>query len=150
MPGDIAPGTYRTIAYTIDCYWTRLAGFDSGLADWVASRIGSGYQVVTIDDDDAGFDSESCGAWTDELSAVTASSTEFREGTYIVGVDVVPGSYVASEAENCYWARLAGFGGLDGERLEEELTSGDQPIVTITATDAGFTSNGCGTWHEAE
>lgn len=147
--GDgIQPGTYRTIAYNrTDCYWTRLSGFESGLADWISSGIGDGYQVVTIGPFDAGFDSQNCGDWTDDLSRVTESTVEFAEGTYLVGVDIEPGTYVAQGTESCYWARLAGFGGLDEERIEEALLSaGDPATVTILETDAGFTSDGCAMW----
>ena len=147
IPDQLAAGTYRTLAYTTDCYWVRFSGFDSGLADWVASRVGSGYQVVTLDADDAGFDSESCGAWTDDLAPVLESRTLFHAGTYIVGTDIEPGVYRASESENCYWARLSGLGGTDAELLEEELLSTDDLAqATIAATDVGFTSSGCGTW----
>ncbi len=150
VPDELAPGTYRTLDYTTDCYWVRFSGFDSGLADWVASRVGSGYQVVTLDADDAGFDSESCGAWTDDLAPVLESRAMFEAGTYIVGADIEPGVYRASEPQNCYWARLSGLGGTDAEVLQEELLStGDVAQASIAATDVGFTSSGCGTWTRA-
>lgn len=146
VPDDIAPGTYRTTTYTDNCYWTRLSGFVSGLRDLIASRIGSGYQVVTIGEQDAGFDSVSCGTWTADLGRVTDSQAEFGEGTYVVGTDILPGEYTAVGGASCTWERLGGFGGTRRERVERVLRAGEQPRVTIEATDVGFSSGGCGTW----
>jgi hypothetical protein len=147
VPDEVLPGTYRTTIYTADCYWTRLSGFESGLRDLIASRIGSGYQVVTIGPRDAGFDSVGCGTWTNELIPVLPSNTEFGEGTYIVGTDIVPGEYVAGDGMSCSWERLGGFGGARRERIDHGFVSdGEPPQVTIEATDVGFTSSGCGDW----
>ena len=147
VPQDIAPGIYRTTTYTTDCYWTRLRGFESGLEDIIASRIGSGYQVVTIGRRDAGFDSVGCGAWTADLSPVTESRDEFGEGTYIVGTDVAAGRFRASDGIACDWARLSGFGGTRRHVIDRDsVDSDDPPTVEIEPTDAGFTSSGCGIW----
>ncbi len=147
VPDDVAPGTYRTMTYTDNCYWVRLAGFSSGLEDWIASGIGPGYHMVTIGPDDAGFDSRDCGSWTDDIVQVTDSLTAFGEGTYVVGTDLQPGTWRAELGVNCYWARLSGFGGTEAEATESALTTdGVAPVVTILQTDIGFTSNGCGSW----
>jgi hypothetical protein len=148
---DVEPGTYRTLEYTESCYWTRLSGFGSGLADWISSGIGPGYHVVTIGPDDAGIDSENCGSWTDDLGPVTDSPTgPIGEGTYIVGTDIAPGSWQATSGTNCYWARLSGFGGTEAEVIVEDLANqGRIPVVEIAATDAGFSSNGCGLWRRS-
>jgi hypothetical protein len=128
------------------CYWTRLRGFDSGLEDLIARRFGEGPQVVTIGQNDAGFDSIGCGGWTDDLRDPEFPSG-FTDGTWIVGEDFFPGVYIASEAENCIWERLSGFGGTRRERIERDFASdGIPPSVTIEPTDAGFTSSGCGVW----
>jgi hypothetical protein len=147
VPIDVAPGTYRTINYSESCYWVRFSGFSGGLSDWISSGIGPGYHVVTIGPDDAGFDSRDCGDWTDEIVQVTDSMSHIGEGTYLVGTDMAPGIWRAENGPNCYWARLSGFGGTEQELLEESLTTdGAAPEVTISATDVGFTSNGCGSW----
>ncbi len=67
------------------------------------------------------------------------------DGTYEVGVDVKPGTYVAAPADsgNCYWERSKG-GGFSGI-IENDNTSG-QALVTIKATDKLFTSSGCSDW----
>lgn len=149
MPEDVPPGTYRTIGYTTDCYWTRLRGFERGLHDLITGNIGSGYQVVTIGRRDAGLDSVSCGTWTSDLSAVLESPTEFEQGTYIVGTDVEPGTYQASSGELCSWLRLAGFRFSRRDIIERGFVRrGVPPTVRIESGDAGFSSSGCGTWRQ--
>ncbi|MBF8268273.1 MAG: hypothetical protein HW388_1781 [Dehalococcoidia bacterium] len=69
----------------------------------------------------------------------------FRSGVWIVGVDIVPGTYRNSGSGDCYWARLSGFGGNLGDIIASNFGGGIQ-TVTIAASDAGFTSERCGTW----
>jgi hypothetical protein len=147
VPEDVAPGTYRTTTFTTNCYWTRLRGFESGLKDIIASRIGSGFQVVTIGRRDRGFDATSCGDWTADLSAVVGTRTEFGDGTYIVGTDIAPGRYTADEGTGCEWARLRGFGGTRRQVIDRAIVDdGEPPVIKIKPTDVGFTSSGCGMW----
>ena len=147
VPDQVRPGTYRTVRAADECYWTRLSGFRNGLADLIASRISAGFEVATIEEGDAGFDSVGCGAWTDELVQVTATRSEFEEGTYIVGTDLDAGEYVATGGTSCEWARLSGFGATDGEVVDRGFAEpATQPRVTVAATDVGFTSGGCGVW----
>jgi hypothetical protein len=71
--------------------------------------------------------------------------TSFGDGTYRVNTDIVPGTYRAPGGSSCYWARLKGFSG----SLDDILANGfgdTSPIVTISASDAGFESSHCGTW----
>ncbi len=147
VPDQVAPGTYRTLRPVDECYWTRLGGFTGGLGDLIASRISAGYEVATIYESDAGFDSVGCGGWTDQLLQVTATKGQFGEGTYVVGVDMDPGTYVATGGESCEWARLSGFGATESEVIERGFADpAGPPRVTVTSTDAGFTSGGCGGW----
>ncbi len=68
------------------------------------------------------------------------------DGTYQVGVDVQPGTYVAAPAAsgNCYWARLNGGDGLDNIIVNGN-TSGPV-VVTIKQSDKLFESHGCSDW----
>jgi len=70
----------------------------------------------------------------------------FNDGTYQVGTDIKPGTYrTQTGSQGCYYARLKGFSGSTGDILANNLT--DYPaIVTIFATDKGFSSQSCGTW----
>lgn len=81
------------------------------------------------------------------LPAVQAPAPgTFGDGTWRVGTTVQSGTYEAAGGPSCYWARLSGFGGTLDEIIANGLSSGSQ-IVTIAPTDAGFISQGCGTWH---
>jgi hypothetical protein len=141
---DISAGTYRTRVAVADCYWERLRGFSGDFDDIIANDFSSGYQVVTIKSTDKGFSSSRCGTWSSNLSQVTASSTRFGQGTFIVRTDMVPGTYRSSEGGSCYWARLSNFTGTLGAIIANHY--GSRGLVTIKSTDRGFQSSRCGTW----
>jgi plastocyanin len=140
---DLAPGTYRTVGAPSGCYWARLNGLGGSLDEVNANSFGDGWAVVTIAQADRGFTTRGCGTWTHHLDPVISTPT-FGTGTLIVGIDLAPGTYRGSGTD-CYWARLGGFSGTLDEIAANHLSSGPQ-AVTITSTDAGFTSSNCGDW----
>jgi hypothetical protein len=146
---DIQPGTYRTRAGSPNCYWERLRNFSGGMNGILANGGTSAPAIVTIQPTDAGFNSQGCGTWTKDLSAITASKTSFGAGTYIVGTDMVPGTYRSSGGNNCYYERLRDFTGGMNSIIANGNTN-NPTIVTIRPTDAGFQSQNCGTWTQLE
>ena len=72
-------------------------------------------------------------------------SAAFGEGVYIVGVDILPGTYRNAGTASCYWARLSGFSGSLDDIIANSNVDGPA-VVTIQATDTGFESTRCGTW----
>jgi ABC-type Fe3+-hydroxamate transport system substrate-binding protein len=68
------------------------------------------------------------------------------DGTYEVGVDVRPGTYVSSKPDSgtCYWARLKGTDGIGGI-IDNDLSSG-RTVVTIKKSDKFFETKGCSDW----
>jgi hypothetical protein len=64
---------------------------------------------------------------------------------YIVGVDIAPGTWRNDGSSGCYWARLSGFSHQFADIIANEYGD-DQQMVTISASDAGFESDGCGVW----
>lgn len=60
---DIQPGTY-TAAGSDLCYWARLSSLSGDFSAIITNHVGSGPQVVTIRDSDAGFETKDCGTWT--------------------------------------------------------------------------------------
>lgn len=68
------------------------------------------------------------------------------DGTYEVGVDVKPGTYVSPPTDgiNCYWERSTGGDEL-GSIIANDNTSG-QAVVTIKKSDKFFISSGCSDW----
>lgn len=146
---DIQPGTYRTREGSPGCYYARLAGFSNEMDDIIANGNASGPAVVTVEPTDAGFESQGCGTWTQDLSAITESKTSFDEGTYIVGEDIEPGTYKNSGSSGCYYARLSGYTG-DMSNIIANGNTDTSTVVTIVQTDAGFESQGCGKWTKIE
>lgn len=143
---QIAAGTYRNSGSSGGCYWERLSGFGGTFDEIIANNFTYDRQVVTINPSDAGFSSEGCGTWTQDLSPITQSPTApFGGGIYIVGTDIAPGTWQNDGTSGCYWARLSGFGGTFDEIIANSF-SDTQQIVTISPSDAGFESTSCGTW----
>ena len=144
---DIEAGTYRSGDTGELCYWERLSGFGGTLDDIIANDINPGRAVVTIAETDTGFFSERCGTWSSDLSAITSSPTaDFGDGTWIVNVDVGPGTWRNNDSsEGCYWERQSDFNGDLDSIIANDFSTSIQ-TVTISASDAGFTSKGCGTW----
>ena len=76
-------------------------------------------------------------------------STSFGDGTWVVGGDIQAGTYRSSQTgSSCYWQRLRGFSGEFDDIIVNELTEAIS-VVEISSTDAGFSTEGCGTWTEA-
>lgn len=142
---DIQPGTYRTRVGSSNCYYERLKGFSGSVDDIIANDDTDAPAIVTIKSTDKGFSSQNCGTWTKDLSQITSSKTSFDDGMFIVGTDIEPGTYKNSGGAQCYYARLSGFGGTTDDIIANNDVS-TSTIVTISSSDKGFQSRGCGTW----
>ena len=142
---DIQPGTYRTRSTSTGCYYERLKGFGGGVGDILANDNTDDPAIVTILASDKGFEAQNCGTWTKDLSQITTSKTTFPDGMYFVRTDITPGTYKNDGSTGCYYARLSNFtGGIDG--IIENNNVDTPTIVTISSSDKGFQSKGCGTW----
>jgi putative cell wall-binding protein len=143
---SLPPGTYRTRANTSGCYWERLSGFSGQLSDIIANNFTAFHDVVMIEPGDVGFKSSGCSTWTNNLSAITTSQTApFGDGTWIVNTDIAPGVWSAPGGSGCYWARLSDFAGSTSSIIANDFVT-TSAIVSISATDVGFISHGCGQW----
>lgn len=81
----------------------------------------------------------------------SGTQTIAGDGTFIVGTDIQPGTYRSaappddgSGDPSCYWARLSNLTG-SGETagiIANDISSGPS-VVTILASDKGFTTSGC-------
>jgi hypothetical protein len=143
---DIKPGTYRTREGSPGCYYARLRGFGGQLDEIIGNNNTSDPAIITIDASDKGFKSSNCGLWTQDMSSITSSKTEFNDGMYVVGTDIKPGTYKNSGKQGCYYSRLSNFSGAGIDGIIANNTSNDPVLVTIAETDAGFKSSNCGTW----
>jgi hypothetical protein len=71
-----------------------------------------------------------------------------RDGTYLVGSDIAPGTYRAKDiGNNCYWARLNSTNPQD-IITNDNVSAGGQALVTIAKGDKAFQTQGCGTWQK--
>ena len=88
----------------------------------------------------------SCGTWVPtETDQPAAPAARITDGTWRVGIDIVPGLYRAADTQGCYWERLSGFSGGLGEILANDNAVGPA-LVAISPGDVGFSSRRCGTW----
>ena len=168
---EVLPGRYFTDPDP-GCFWQRRSGFSIGYPagraalapfesppdhDFIAGRelrFDSGQEIVDIDASDAAFRSRSeCGEWRAEPSH-TGMQEQIPAGAWLVGAQVVPGTYRADAAYLCLWLRLSGFGGAQEDVVEDglvETRAGAELTVTIDPSDAGFYSDAeCGPWTRVE
>ncbi len=69
----------------------------------------------------------------------------FGDGTHLVGTDIQPGLYRATQ--DCYWARLSNTSGEFSAILANGNTRGPA-VVQVLETDRAFESKRCGRWTE--
>ncbi len=144
---DISPGTYRTAASPGLCYAARLSGFGGTLSDTIANEVGYESLIVTIEASDAGFESDDCDLWTDDMTPRTVSPTaRFGDGSWLVGTEVSPGLWRNNDSSGgCYWERLRGFSWQLKDTIANDFTYSIS-TVQIGAGDVGFHADDCGTW----
>jgi len=65
------------------------------------------------------------------------------DGTYQVGVDIVPGTYRTAGGSSCYWARLSSLS--TNDIIDNNNSSGPQ-VVGILPSDKAFLTERCGAW----
>ena len=79
----------------------------------------------------------------------SSRATYFGDGTWVVGGDIKTGTYRSSKTgSGCYWERLSGFSGALDDIIANGVTDAIW-VVEIASTDAGFSTERCGTWTEA-
>jgi hypothetical protein len=145
----IPPGRYIAQA-KLGCYWERSSGFGGTLGEIIANdfRSYTGPVIVDVLASDAGFKFDrECGPMR-TYSAPAQASTVITPGSHVVGSDIAPGTYIAQAKSGCYWERTRAFTGRLADLIANDfMGSGGPAVVTISATDVGFTSDAdCGTW----
>ena len=155
------PGQYRLTAdipsgrYYSDpsngCHFQRVRGFGGTTAEVISDNIinfDAGQWIVDLLPSDGGFVTDAnCGFWFP--TPRRGLSQTITPGMWIVGAQIVPGTYRAESSANaCYWQRLSSFtGSVDAIIASAFVTSSGVQLVTIANTDAGFsTTPECGTW----
>ncbi len=147
---SIPPGRYVAEAAGSGCYWERLSGLGGTLDDVLANdfRSFAGRVIVDVLPSDLAFEFDGdCGTFSTFVPA-PAPATSIGPGTHVVGVHIAPGTYSTHAAAGCYWERLSNFDGTISSVLANDYVStGGPQLVTVSASDAGFTSDAdCGVW----
>jgi hypothetical protein len=76
--------------------------------------------------------------------------TSFSDGTYLVGTDIVAGTYHTTGPASygsglCYWEREKDTSGNFDSIIANDLGHGPT-TVTISSSDGAFKTSGCNTW----
>lgn len=67
----------------------------------------------------------------------------FNDGTYRVGKEIKPGTYVVLDVQDCYWERQDA----NGEIIDNNFVAAAKRVqVTVRKSDYGFHAVGCGQW----
>lgn len=151
---DIPAGRYYSDP-SDGCHYQRVRGFGGATADVITDnfvQFDAAQWIVDLSSTDAGFVTDAnCNKWfTTPREGLKVTITP---GMWIVGAQITPGSYrTDSSAPGCYWQRLSNFGGATEAIIANNLTNSAGPqIVTIAATDVGFSTNvQCGTWSRTQ
>jgi hypothetical protein len=74
------------------------------------------------------------------------------DGTYRVGIDIVPGTYRSAGpspegGSDCYWARLSSLNST--HIIDSNIGTGPQ-VVMIAPSDKAFLTRSCQTWQKAD
>ena len=152
---QLPPGLWRSLGGD-GCSWTRVQpGSPSSAGTNTHTR---GPQYVHIAPSDKGFVTSNCFPFWQEPGVyarpVTTPGSPFGDGDFLVGYEVMPGTYVASvpAGQTCSWAVVKGFHGNNAAGRNQDFVRGDStrtsaPAAVIEPGDYGFTSQGCGQWH---
>lgn len=149
LVGDqVAPGRYVGIAEPGSCYWERQSDFGrdfESIAANAAYRPSAKQVVVDVLADDVVISvSTRCGDLAPVAQAALTARQTFGDGDWIVGQQIVPGTYVgsASAGTTCFASRVSDFSGAF-DSLIAITSSENQMIITIEPSDAGVSLSGC-------
>ncbi|MFC3885648.1 SH3 domain-containing protein [Bacillus songklensis] len=135
---QIQPGIYFSSGGVT--YWERQSGLSGSLDDIIANSIPSGQEYVEIKSSDRGFKFEG-GSFTkfDPRNHNHTIKSAFGDGTYLVGVDIVPGTYKGTG--DGYWERSSSVSGDMDDIIVNEIPSGTF-YVEIEEGDFAFKTSG--------
>ena len=147
---DIPAGRYYSDP-SRDCHFQRVRTFGGAASDTIVDSIvpfDAGQWIVDLLSTDGGFVTDAnCGTWS--TTPRRGLSTDITPGMWIVGAQITPGTYrAANSIQGCFWQRVSNFtGGADATIANGFVNSPGVQLVTISSTDAGFSTNvECGTW----
>ena len=154
VPADIAVGRYYSDPAN-GCHFARVRSFGGTPSEAIVDltlQFDAGQWIVDLLATDAGFVTDAnCGFWF--TTPRRGLLTSITPGMWIVGAQITPGTYRADNStQGCFWQRVSNFtGAIDAVIANQFVTSPGVQLVTIAATDAGFSANTeCGTWTRSQ
>ena len=132
---EIKPGFYRVAGY-----WALLdESFDIIENDGVYDN---GLGLVRVPDTGAKYIEISGQAVSlEDAFMLNPIVGEYTEGTYLVNIDIEPGTYRVSKSENAYAARLGLLPNGEWDIIDNELNDGNV-LIRIDKTDIAFQYSG--------
>jgi hypothetical protein len=148
---DFQYGVWKSTSTAAGCYWERTSDFSGSFDALIANGfyVFTGPVTVQVFPGDAGFNTNRCGAWERIYSTDSITMTSNPgPGHWRVGIEIPAGTYKTTvpSGDACYWERLSGFSGEFADTITNDYVTSGQVIVAISSSDAGFFSDGCGTW----
>jgi hypothetical protein len=134
VPSEFAPGTYR-----VRGYWARLDANQEIIDnDLVSDNAIEGLSLLDVLPTDAFVEINGEAIPLASMPKVDPVQMRLIQGTYLVGVDIVPGLYRVTPSEGqAYWARLD----RNHEIIDNNLSEG-QLIVNVQPGDYALTYTG--------
>ena len=146
---QIPAGRYYTFPLA-GCYWERLSGL-GGTYDEIIANDFIGFvalqSIVDILPTDRAFATDAeCRTWFS--TPRQGPQANIPPGGWLVGSQIMPGTYVANVQTGCYWERVRNFtNSLSAIIAANFVLSAGPQLVSISASDVGFKTDGeCGTW----
>ncbi|MDK1030343.1 MAG: hypothetical protein QGD96_13615, partial [Anaerolineae bacterium] len=142
---DIQPGLYTGLAgegLFGSCYWERLKDLSGSLEALLANDNSVGKYYIEVREGDLALKTDCPLTYLPVLPAPTNPfPTNIMAGTYLVGIDIQPGTYQAQAGsdvlESCYWERQNNVAG-DFNAIIANDNSIGQYYVQIQPGDFAF------------
>ena len=138
---DIQPGIYVGKAGTglLDsCYWERLSGVSGEFSDLIANGNAIGQFYIEVLSTDKYFKIGCDITPLNEWAEPTGTLSEIGPGMYLVGREIVPGTYRGEAGtgvlDSCYWERLSGVSGEFSDIIANDNAIGSY-FVSIEDSD---------------
>ncbi len=159
---DIEPGTYlsrppeASQSGAVSCFWkiTHNSAKSRGISVTV-HLVEGGSALVTVADGDS-LDVQRCGRWERVEPSTLFENDDakplFHDGTWIVGEDIAPGTYLTDDErdveirrESCFWTITENYENNLLDPVERDSTMQGKSTLTVESGQQ-LSTLGCGTW----
>ncbi len=126
------------------CYWERLKDLSGTFDAIIANENSVGKYYIEVKNDDFALKTDCELSYLPTLPpAVSEFPTDINAGTYLVGIDIQPGTYQGQAGtdilESCYWARLSNVAGGFDSIIANDNANG-QYYAQVLPSDFAFST----------